>query len=188
VDLTYENQFMNYSLAVQEEEAIVGFSNALDLDAGCQATGLCPEDVFQMAQKRFCPPHRARSPANEIILHLDGAIDRETLISAGRGSSFLFSTAVFDAFFACTKPHDLVLLLALAFEDLGQLEDREWPMIAAFVLELIFSGVIYDKTAVDNLEEGIAALKSLRGRLTRRCHTMKGQQSEAASTAKANNG
>jgi hypothetical protein len=176
---------MRGSLTVHEEEAIVAFSNAPDLDAVCQATGLCREDVFQIAQKRFCPPQHARPPANENILPLNGAIDREALISAVRGSSFLFWTAVFDACFACAKPHDLAVLFAFEFEDFGQFQAREWPLKAAFVLELIFSGVLDDKTAVDNLEEEIAALKSLRGRLTRICRTMKAQHSEAASTAKA---
>jgi hypothetical protein len=106
---------------------------------------LCHEDVFQIAQKRFCPPHHACPPANEIILPLNGAIDRDALLGAVPGSSFLFSTAVFNAFCACVKPHDLAVLLAFAFEDFGQLEAREWPLMAAFVLELIFSGVFMTK-------------------------------------------
>jgi hypothetical protein len=173
------------TLTVQEQELIRVFSNAADLESVCLTSGLSPEDVFQIVQKRFCRPHDPRLPGGPIDRPLYGDIDRGPLITAVKDSSFLFSLWVFDAFFGCRTVRDLRALLAIAFHDFAQMEGADWSLMAAFVLELIFNGVVYDKTAMDNLEESIAALKSLRGRLTRRCRTIKAQHSETDATAKA---
>jgi hypothetical protein len=97
-----------------------------------------------------------------------------------RGHTFLFSMAVCDAFLSCTRRQDLLVLLAFAFEDFSQFQDRNWQLMASFILEMVIRTVLYDGATVPNLENTIADLKSLRGRLTHRCHTLKDQHAQAA--------
>jgi hypothetical protein len=44
--------------------------------------------------------------------------------------------------------------------------------MAVFVLDLVFTGIIYDENRV-NLKQEIRRLRSMRGQLTRRCRTLR---------------
>jgi hypothetical protein len=66
-------------------------------------------------------------------------------------------------------------------EDFSQLESRDWTVLAIFVFELIYKRVVYNEMAVIILEESIADLKSLRGRLTRKFRTLKARHVQDAS-------
>jgi hypothetical protein len=57
--------------------------------------------------------------------------------------------------------------------------------MAAFIVEMVIKTVIYDDATVSNLEGIIADLKCLRGRLTRRCRTLKDQHTQAAGMARS---
>jgi hypothetical protein len=91
---------------------------------------------------------------------------------------------VFDEFFSYTMPQYLLALLVFAFENLSQFEDRNWRLMAAFILEMVIRTVMYDGATVSNLEDTIADLKSLHGRLTRRCRTLKDQHAQAVGMAR----
>jgi hypothetical protein len=82
------------------------------------------------------------------------------------------------------RPQDLLALLAFAFEDFSQFEDQNWQLMAAFILAMVIRTVIYDGATVSNLEDAIGGLKSLRGRLTRRCRILKDQHAQAAGVAR----
>jgi hypothetical protein len=56
--------------------------------------------------------------------------------------------------------------------------------MVAFILEMVSRTGVYHSATVSNLENIIADLKSLRGRLTRRCRTLKDQHLQAAGMAR----
>jgi hypothetical protein len=84
---------------------------------------------------------------------------------------------------------DLVWLLGAAFEEYGRQRKRQWRLMAVFVLEIACKGVVYDAKTVAKLADGakalskleadVAHLKSLRGRLTRKCRTIHDQNDTA---------
>jgi hypothetical protein len=73
----------------------------------------------------------------------------------------------------CKTSPELIMLLTRTFNDVSEFEGRDWKQMAIFIVDMIYSGVVYDDTATVNLEETIADLKSLRGRLTRRFRPVK---------------
>jgi hypothetical protein len=99
-------------------------------------------------------------------------VDREAVIRIVEGSSFLSSIAIFDRFLSISSVQDIVWALTIAFEDLSQFPGKEWQLMAIFVLDMVFNGVVYDENRA-NLEEEIQRLRSMRGQLTRRCRTLR---------------
>jgi hypothetical protein len=99
-------------------------------------------------------------------------VDREALIQIVEGSSFVFSMAIFDRFLSIYSVQDIVWALTIAFEDCSQFPGKEWQLMADFVLDLVFNGVVYDENRA-NLEKEIRRLRSMRGQLTHRCRTLR---------------
>jgi hypothetical protein len=60
----------------------------------------------------------------------------------------------------------------IAFEYFGQFPGKGWQLMVVFVLDMAFSGVIYDENRA-NLKEEIRRQRSMRGQLTRRCRTLR---------------
>jgi hypothetical protein len=99
-------------------------------------------------------------------------VDREALIRIVEGSSFLFSIAIFDRFLSISSVQDIVLALTIAFEDFSQFPEKEWQLMAVFVLDMAFNVVVYDENRT-NPEEEIRRLRSMPGELTCRCRTLR---------------
>jgi hypothetical protein len=57
-------------------------------------------------------------------------------------------------------------------EDFRQFPGKEWQLMPVFVLDMVFNGVVYEENR-PNLEEEIRRLRSMRGKLTRRCRTLR---------------
>jgi hypothetical protein len=99
-------------------------------------------------------------------------MDREALIQIVEGSSFLFSMAFFDRFLSISSVQDIVWALTITFEDFNQFPGKEWQLMAIFVLNMVFIGVVYDENRA-NLEEEVRRLGSMRGQQTRRCRILR---------------
>jgi hypothetical protein len=80
--------------------------------------------------------------------------------------------AFFDCFLSISSVQDIGWALTIAFEDFSQFPEKEWPLMAIFVLDMIFNGVVYDENRA-NLEEEILRLRSMPGQLTRRCRILR---------------
>jgi hypothetical protein len=154
-----------------EKQVLNMFYQTDSLSEVCSATGLKEDDIFRIVRSRFGPPGPGLLRGIELPTHWQ--VETETLTETVRGSSFLFSMAVVDTFFGCRTVRDLVKLLTVALQDFSHFLEPEWQFMAAFLVEMAFKGVVREKTTVANLEEKIAELKSLRGRLTRKCRSVK---------------
>jgi hypothetical protein len=108
----------------------------------------------------------------EISIPPNWTVDREALIRIVENSPFLFSMAIFDRFLSIASVQDIVWALTIAFKDFSQFPWKEWQLIAIFVLDMVFNGVVYDENRA-NLEEESRRLRSMRGQLTRRCRTLR---------------
>jgi hypothetical protein len=161
--------------SVQQAQIIRMFCQGNDLTEICQETASAPLDVFRIVQIKFTTFLKGYKIG--IVFPSTSRVDREKLLDLVRRSSFLFSLAIFDHFHHCTTPNELTMLLTAAFDDFSQFEGRDWKQMATFVVEMIYRGVVYNETAVADLEETIADLKSLRGRLTRKFRAVKAEHS-----------
>jgi hypothetical protein len=63
----------------------------------------------------------------------------------------LFSSPAFEDLSFCTNVQELVALLTHVFESLNQSDDRDWQMMAIFILEMATSGAVYRR-----IEENVA--------------------------------
>jgi hypothetical protein len=99
-------------------------------------------------------------------------VDREALIRIVEGSSFLFPMAILDRFLSICSDQDIVWALMIAFDDFNQFPGKEWKLIAVFVLDMVFNGVVYDENRA-SLEEEIRYLRAMQGKLTRRCRALR---------------
>jgi hypothetical protein len=70
--------------------------------------------------------------------------------------------AFFDRFLSISSVQDIVWVLTIAFEDFSQFPGKEWQLMAVFVLDMVFNGVVHDENRA-NLEEEIRRLRSMRG-------------------------
>jgi hypothetical protein len=80
--------------------------------------------------------------------------------------------AILDRFLSISSVQDIIWALTIAVEDYSQFPGKEWQLMAVFVLDLVCNGVVYDENRA-NLEEEIRLLRSMRGKLTRRCRTLR---------------
>jgi hypothetical protein len=104
-------------LTQKEEEVLRAVCNIPDLGSLCDATGPSANDIFGMMKKRFCTRPSPFGKEDENTLPLCYLVDQESLVATVRGHIFIFSIAVFDRFLSCTRPQNLLVLLAFAFED-----------------------------------------------------------------------
>jgi hypothetical protein len=101
----------------KEEEVMRMVCNAPDLGSLCDATGLPANDIFGMMKKCFCTRVSPFGKRDENTLPSYYLVDQKSLIAIVYDHTFRFSMAVFDAFLSCTRPQDLLALLAFVFED-----------------------------------------------------------------------
>ena len=170
----------------QARRALDLFYEGQNLGTVSATSGLAPEEVFGVLQRTF------RRPASGLLDRLgippDWKLDRDALIPLIRCNSFLFSLGVFDALFSCKSVTDLVCVLGLAFQDFSLSANDQWQFMAVFALEIGCKGVVYEENTiakladrtnvVAGLEDEVARLNSLRGRLTRTCRTIHRQNDE----------
>jgi hypothetical protein len=78
-------------------------------------------------------------------------VGREAVLRIVEGSSFFFSMAFVDRFLSISAVQDIVWALTIAFEDFSQFPGKEWQLMAVFVLDMVFNGVVYDENRA-NLE------------------------------------
>jgi hypothetical protein len=123
----------------------------------------------QLQRTFTTPDHHLLKEINNLP---NWTVDREALVRIVDGSSFLFSIAFFDRFMSISSVQDIVWALTIAFQDFSQFPGKEWQLMAVFVLDMVFNGVVYDENRT-NLEEEIRRLRSMRGELTRRCRTLR---------------
>jgi hypothetical protein len=154
-----------------EKQALQLFYQGEDISAVCARSGGTPPAIFALLHRLFCRPNCRL--LNGITVPTNWQLDQKALVAVTNGSSFLFSTRIFDLFFSCGSSQDLVTLLGAAFEEFSQYPERQWQFMAVFVLEMAFARVVYDAATIDRQEAQIARLRSLRGKLTRRCRTRK---------------
>jgi hypothetical protein len=69
--------------------------------------------------------------------------------------------AFFDRFLSISSVQDIVWAPTIAFEDFSQFPGKERQLMAVFVLDMFFNGVIYDENRA-NLGEDIRRLRSMR--------------------------
>jgi hypothetical protein len=51
----------------------------------------------------------------------------------------------FDRFLFISSVQDIVWALTIALEDFSQFPGKEWQLVAVFVLDIIFNGIVYDE-------------------------------------------
>jgi hypothetical protein len=78
-------------------------------------------------------------------------VDHKALIRIVEGSSFSFFNGHFQWVLSISSVQDIVWVLTIALEDLSQFPGREWQLVAAFVLDMVFNEVVYDENRA-NLE------------------------------------
>jgi hypothetical protein len=159
------------SVPTKEKQVLEVFYQTDDLLIVCDVTESTPDEVFRILRRRFRPPDQGFLA--EIELPGNWRLDQQALAETVRGSSFLFSLAVVDSLLGCRTIRDLVKLLAIAFEDFSGFPERNWSLMAAFVVEMIAKNTVGIEPTAANLETQITTLKSLRGKLTRKFRTEK---------------
>jgi hypothetical protein len=110
-------------LTQTEVEVLRMVYNAPDLGSLCDTLGLSANDIFGAMKKRFFTHPSLFGKRDENKLPSRYLVDQESLIATVRGHTFQFSVVVFDAFLLCTRPRDLLVLLAFAFEDFNKFKD-----------------------------------------------------------------
>jgi hypothetical protein len=123
----------------------------------------------QLQRPFTAPDHRL---LKEINIPPNWTVDREALIQIVEGSSILFSMAFVNRFLPISSVQDIVWALTIAFEDFSQFPEKEWQLMAVFVLDMAFNGAVHDENRA-NLEEEIQCLRSMRGQLTPGCRTVR---------------
>jgi hypothetical protein len=111
-------------------------------------------------QRPFTPPNGRL--LKEISIPPNWTVDREALIRIVEGSSFLFSMTIIDRFLSISSVQDIVWALTIAFENFSQFPGKDWQLMAVFVLDMVFNGVVYDENRA-NLEEEIWRLSPCEG-------------------------
>jgi hypothetical protein len=154
-----------------EKQVLDMFYRTDDLSIVCSETQSSPEEIFRILRRRFRPADQGFLAGIE--MPASWQLDRPALAETVRGSSFLFSLTVVDSVFGCRTTRDLVALLAKAFQDFSEFPERNWPLMAAVVVEMIAKNIVRPEPTAANLETQITTLKSLRGKLTRKFRTEK---------------
>jgi hypothetical protein len=87
----------------------------------------------------------------------------------------LFSEPALKDLCSCTHVQALVVILTRVFEDLNQREQQDWQPVVLLVMKMAANGTVYRRCRerAAELGEQISDLKSVRGRLMRRCRTLK---------------
>jgi hypothetical protein len=169
-----EGETAAISLRTTENLVLDMFYGRESLSSVCATAELTPDDVFCILRSRFRPLHHR--VLHGIDLPEEWQVDREALTTTIRESSFLFSFAVIDSVFQCRTTRDLVTLLTVAFENFSEFPGRQGWLMAIFVMQMAIRNVVQVQPTADNLEDKINALKSMRGRLTRRIRTTKAER------------
>jgi hypothetical protein len=162
----------------RESKILEMFYQGNDLVTISSATEVEPGEIFRCLQRPFVVIDH--SLLKVIDLPPDWRVDRDRVIHIIESWSFLFSLTVFDNVFSIHTIQDLARVLTIAFEDYRQFPDGQWQLMVGFVLELAFSSIVYDRNR-DSLEEEITRLRSMRGKLTRRCRTLKKESADELS-------
>jgi hypothetical protein len=155
----------------QEKQALDLSYQGNDLPTVLTETELEAADIFGLFQRVFRPADCRLVDGIDVLA--DWELDQDALITIAQTNSFLFSVRLFDCLFSCKSVPGLVYLLAVAFEQFSQYPGRQWQLMAMFVLEIGFKGVVCDTKTIEKLEDEITRLRSLRGRLTRTCRTIR---------------
>jgi hypothetical protein len=159
------------TLSPIEKRALRLFYERRELSIICSKSGLAAPDIFRLLQHVFC-----QSDCRLLVgvnIPTNWQLDQDALLKVVHRPSFLFSLAIFDRLFSCSSIQDLIPVLALAFDEFSRYPDRQWQIMAAFVLEIAFESVVYDAETIGKSQEEMTRLRSLRGRLTRRCRTVR---------------
>jgi hypothetical protein len=98
-------------------------------------------------------------------------VSNRSLANAARNHPILFSEPALKDLCSRANVQALAAILTRAFEDLSQREEHDWQPVVLFVMEMAANGAVYRRCLerAAEFEERISDLKSVRGRLMRRC-------------------
>jgi hypothetical protein len=124
------------------------FYQGNDLPAAPAGSGLAAVDIFGLLPRVF------RSPNCQLVDGIDvppdWKLDRRVLIAITRSNSFLFSVRLFDCVFSCKFVPGFVCVFAAAIEHFSHSPGRQWQLMAIFVVEIGFKGVVSDTKTIDD--------------------------------------
>jgi hypothetical protein len=159
-------QLSRPGISRKERQVMYVFYNGHDLPSVCSIAGLPLDEIFRMLQSLIAPPSSQLPDAIKVPQYF-----RVSNPSLAQNHPILFSEPALKDLCSCTNVQALAAVLTRVFEDLSQREGRNWQPVVLFVMEMAANGAVYRKCPerVAELEEQISRLKSVRGRLMRRC-------------------
>jgi hypothetical protein len=159
----------------EHKRVLFMFYNGHDIDGVCKVMNLPPGEIFRLLQSVIVAPSFQLPDAISVPHFWE--LDKKSLLKTIDEFEFLFSPMLRESFDWCQDAADFAAFLVQAFADFSQQDRPDWAPMAIFILEMAVKNVMrslpqYEdlhemglQEKVVRLEQRIAALKSLKGKL-----------------------